>query len=320
MRALFEKFNPFRSPAWRFERVLEMVSRRPTPARASRTDDDKWIRGYRKFLTRIEGRETRDAQMEVCQENPALYYAHLIHHNPDKDYRLRVQARVLAGETDYEIARKQWGTLPAAITWYRHLFFDIADRMQHKDYIDKVIAGRWDDRQSNPDGSITFYQDGMMLRLFAFYGGPIMLDFVIRHMNGLGRAWKDAECAGWQDKGWARSMRNNSSKLMHTFPFNKWTVMQLFEIHLKLIEMEQAAQLAGGGAPTDYKRNVEELLKQVPWSIGDRGFKDKTQLELEYDETAAEPRANETLLLARGSAPMSLQEVKELELRLAAEK
>ena len=319
LRERFEFFNPFMSPAWRFERVLEMVSQNP-PSRASRTEDDKWIRGYRKLLVRIEGQDTRQAQMEVCKDNPALYYAHLIHHNPDKDFRTRVQARILAKVSDEDIAKKEWHTLPATITWYNKLFFDVRSRLECKDYIDKVVVGRWDDRQSNPDGSMTCYQNDMMLRLFGFYGGPILLDYVLRHMNGLGRVWKDAECDGWRDKEWMRNLRNNSSKMMNTFPFNKWTVMQLFEIHAKLIEMDKQAQLAGGGAPADYKRNVEEMLKTVPWAIGDRGFKDKSALELEYDQTAVEPRADESLMLATGQVPMSLKEVKELELRLAAER
>jgi hypothetical protein len=319
LRATFELYNPFRSPAWRFERVLSLVSRRPAPERASRSDD-RYIRAYRKFLTQLEGRETRDSQMEIFGSDPALYFAHLLHHNPDKEYRTWVQARILAGQTDTEIARKCWGTLPATVSWYNKLFFDVRDRLDCKDYIDKVVVGRWDDRQSNPDGSTTFYQKSMMVKMFAFYGGPIILDYLVRSLKGLGRAWKEADGDGYVDKGFMRETRGRSATMMHDFPFNKFTVTELFNLHGKFIEMEKQAQMASGGAPADYHRNAEAMLKQIPWRFGQKGFKDKSELELMYDNTAVEPRADEALQLAAGVAPVSLEEIKDLELRLAEEK
>lgn len=318
-RLLFEKYNPFRSPSWRFDRVLTLVSARPRPLRASRTDDDRYIRAYRKFLVRIQGRETRESQMPIFEENPALHFAHLIFHNPDKETRSIVQAKILARESDRAIA-EYVNTLPDAIAWYAKLFFDVRDRLKSRGYIIKVISGRWDDQTSAPDGSMTEYQKYLCYKLFGYLGGPGILNFVIHGANEGCFPYKSADYPDWFDETWASFTRCRSAMMMKTFPFNKYTVMQLFELHLQLVVMTKQAQLGSGGAPADYRRNVEEMLKSIPWVVGERGFKDKSAIEHTYDVTAVEPRADEALQLAQGTEPQSLKGVRELQMRIASEK
>ena len=320
LRAQYEKLNPFRSPGWRWERVLELVSHRPEPLRASRTEDDCYIRAYRKFLVRLQGRETRLSQMELFRETPALYFAHLFHHNPDKEHRSEIQARILAGQTDREIATKQYGTQTDVLRWYSKLFFDVRDRLGCSSYIRKVIIGRWDARQAASDGTITAYQWDMLLKIFGYYGGPHDLEFILESMKGQGRGYKAESSMDRMQENYLRNIVGAAAMHARTFPHNKYTVMQLFEITFKIIELQRRTQLGAGGAPKEYHRNAEALLKSIPWSIGSRGFKTKSRLELDYDESAVEPRADEQLQLASGVEPAELAAVKDLELRLVSEK
>ena len=50
MLQLFQKYNPLRSPCWRFDCVFELINNRPFPGRLSRVDDDRYMRGYYFFL------------------------------------------------------------------------------------------------------------------------------------------------------------------------------------------------------------------------------------------------------------------------------
>lgn len=320
MYAAFEKVNPFRSPAWRFERVLQLVSNRPRPLPASRAHDDIYVRTYRRFLMQIQSREAAEDQMELFLADQGLYLAHMLHHNPDKEWRAIAQASILARESDEKVADRIH-SIPSAIDWYEKLFFNVRDRLKSRIYIIKTVLGRPDERRGVAvSNAMSDYQRDMCLKLFGYFGGPLVLEWLLAGIADHGFPRKVSEFAGWVDKTWSSEIRIQSMAMGRTFAVDKFTVMQLFDLHARMMESDRAAQSAAGGAPMDYRRNVEALLNEIPWVVGEKGFNTKNAVEHEYDLTAVEPRADEAMQLAMGVEPAELAEVRELQMRIAEEK
>jgi len=300
-----EQRNPFRSPCWRFDRVLTLVSHRPSPLPASRLYDDRYIRAYRDFLLRAEQAPGRDEQWALGARNPGMFYAHLLHHHPDQEYRNLLQARILSGLSSEEIAIRYLGTIPDAVHWYERLFFDVRDRLTCVDYIIKVIIGRWEDRQANRNGVLSAYQSDMMLKLFGYWGGPVILDFVVSAGTGLLKPKTADECGQWFDQLWERLVRTKSATAMYAHPFDRTTINSLFDAHYRLLDMAKQAETSGVAAQ-EYHKNVEMCLQSLTWNFGQRASDTKNALQRKYDTTAVEPRAAEMLELAAGVEPKQL--------------
>ena len=95
--------------------------------------------------------------------------------------------------------------------------------------------------------------------------------------------------------------------------------MQLFEIHARIIESAQKAEL-GGIAKTNFEENVSALLSTVSWTVG---RKRKQHLEnsplKDYMGHAAEPRANDLLQIASGEVPDRLKDIADRKMPLPRE-
>jgi hypothetical protein len=141
--------DPQRTPNWRQDRVLELLDA-PGGPRRLRPYDDEEIRGYRKFLRKLRVAEAK-AEMDVAgapssqghvlaklsAEHMEYYFAHQIHF-VDPDVRTSVQARILARQSDDEIARC-WATCAGAIEKFEKIFFDVRDRLDDSDWIESAV-------------------------------------------------------------------------------------------------------------------------------------------------------------------------------------
>jgi hypothetical protein len=318
MYAAFEAYNPFRSPSWRYDRVLKLVGHRPRPLKASRAHDDDTVKTYRDFLLRMRNRESREAELGLFVENPSLFLANTIINHPDHEWRSILHARVLARQSDEEIA--QWAsTLPEAVSWYNELCFDVRDRLESRGYIIKVIVGRPDDRRPSHDGSMTEFQRELCYKMFGYFGGPLVLEAVVAGMSEGTFPYRPADVPAFVDNAIAQIVRNRTAMAARTMAVNRYTLPTLFTTYAQILTItKQVAE--GGGAPSDVKQNVEAMLGEMRWSVGRTGHLKKTSLEQAYDMTAVEPRADEAMELAKGREPDSLRDIKDLQLRLAVEK
>ena len=316
MTAYYEEFNPFRSPAWRANRVVKLLGARPVKL-PSRTQDDRWVKGYYRFLSAYNACEDQEERLRLFPDNPGVYYAHTMHTNSDEEWRAIIQARILTNDT-YEVIGERVCTLASAIEWYEKLFFNVRDRMHNKDYIVKSIIGRADDRGPDMEGTLTEFQRTVCYKLFGYYGGTMMLDLLIAGLVHDTIPYRVDGLKDFMDSAIKTNLRRKAMMMARVFSVNKFNVMQLFDTVCRIMEMEKGFDGAIGGN-SEVLKNVEEMFREVRFAIGDK-TPDKNILELSYDTTAVEPRADETAFLAEGQEPASLVALKGVTLRMAQQK
>ncbi len=92
-----------------------------------------------------------------------------------------LEARLLTNASFAEIAHG-FATEPKAIEYFEALFFNVRDRLSNTDWINKVIRGEFGAAQDGGRLELAAEDRGYVLRLFAFYGGPHVLETMIHGM------------------------------------------------------------------------------------------------------------------------------------------
>ena len=87
--------------------------------------------------------------------------------------RAEVEARLLAGQTDAEIAAR-CGLSPGAVGWFEAAVFHVRDRLAARDWVVGRVIGT-----SFPPGD-----PGPVLRYFGYHGGPGLLDVALAVLSG----------------------------------------------------------------------------------------------------------------------------------------
>ena len=315
----FERFNPFRQPNWRYERVLQLVDRHPTPGRSSRRDDE-FVRQARTFVLSYRN-STREARHRLQYKHPGLFFAHLIHEQAEEDFEtaFTIEARILSGQDNATIA-EQIHTLPDAIDWYERLFFNVRDRLISHDWIlkhvllpsvkrcqERVAAGQGESRFVRSPLSEPFWDSS--LKFFAYFGGKHIIDFMISGYQRGNFARSQDDVGEWLNNTIDQGTKRRTAMAIGHLEVNKYNVLELLQVHISLVAIQTAAA-KDGGATNDFERNVEQLLADIPWSVGDEGEENfaGTQVVL-MDQGAGELRADELLKLSSGADDVKMAKV-----------
>ena len=317
MQIDFERYNPFRRPDWRHERVLNMLGRMPNPGRCTKKDDN-WVRGLRSFILKYQNSEP-DKRNQLAYENPGLYFAYLIFERTEEDFEVAfmIEARLLARQSNEEIAT-ELDTIPEAIDWYEQLFFNVRPRLRAHDWVMKQVivpaversAGRPDQhgRPGRKPIAEAFYDAS--LKCFAYYGGPIAVDFMLSGFNrGMEPQTRD-DISPWLDAHTALAAKRRSAMAVGQFDVDKWNVMDLFAFHARLMEIEKSEEHAAK-ARSEIEKNVTGLMDEIGWTVGREGINayEGTML-MELQDSAAEPRDHQLIPAAAGMDVPALLELR----------
>jgi hypothetical protein len=299
-----QQYDPTRLPNWRAARAqyLTAGSRSKQPTR----HDDEFIRAYRKYLMawRRGGSAARERLVAEC---PGLYYAHMLSTHPDQEWKAVMESKLLARETDEMIAAEM-STIPDASFWYEALFFNVRERLHARTYIMKTILGPAARRALDYDDVLNEHMRYLCYRSFAYFGGPMALDFLMIGHSNLGTWPRRADdMIEWADKAWKLDARSRSLMTVNTFTVNRFNAMELMGMHVQLIGQLEQAKAAGGGGQNEYTRNLELFFEQMPVGIGDAAFESRSPELQRFETTAIEPRATEMIQLAEGVVPPALE-------------
>jgi hypothetical protein len=302
MHDQFQHVNPLREPSWRFQRVLDIVER-DTPGRCTKQDDEA-VREYRRFVVKLRRQQSGEGQMTIFPKFPGLFLAHLLHHQADKEWRWLIQARILSGEDNEAIASRM-SMLPSAVDWYEKIFFNVRDRLDATDYIVKQVIGKPEERKATArEGAISDFQEQISYKLFGYYGGPLVLDIMFGGFAKMPMPERPERTAEWLDTTWSTLLRRKSASAVRHLEINKFNIMQLMEMQLRLIEVAKDS----GGSDTEFERNVQGLLNEIPWELSEVRAKRQAE-EMDQDlfvPTAIEPRSDELMQIAMGRVPRQL--------------
>lgn len=320
----FQRHNFFRTPEWRWERVLQICDRENAGHCSKR--DDTFVKKAKAFYVGWKRANKNSGEqvdlMKLFWDEPGLYYAFDMHNKrtTDPEGALYIQARLLARQSPEEIA-KEMKTIPETITWYEALYFNIADAIDARDWITKQVLVpaimrsnyvRIAPPPSEDDDDATHravwardsevaqpYLDGT-LKMLAYFGGPLMTDLLIHGMrSGMPLRSLDS-LADWVDGHWTATIRRRSLQACITFEVTKYQVMQLFEIHARIMELE-ASDEAKNQKRSATESNISALLDELPWLVGQKGVDHYAGTVVgDYDTGAAELRDHELIRIQAG--------------------
>lgn len=333
LNARYQRHSLFSRPDWRWDRVLDMCDRAPVPGRCTRHDDN-YIRDARNFLLRWRAYAGQpERREELFWQNGGLFYAFEIHERSgdEPEGALTIQARLLARQSSQEIAALT-GLLPEAVDWYEALFFNVRERIDQRDWITKQVLVPATMRNlsvrdrgitlARTDGAETpfalpFYD--VTLKLFAYFGGAVLLDFMLTGFKQRQRVTDERDVDGFLDSYLTSAVKRRAVMAAATFDVNQFNVMQLIELSARLMEIERNAEL-GSVAKTSIENHVLGMLNELPWLPGTSKTTPLTgrlspDAGKEFDGGAAELRDDELLAIASGVAPSgALQGLEKFEL------
>ncbi len=320
-------FNPFLRPDWRFERVLKLVGRVPTPGRTTKLDD-RFIKKARSFM--LKWRKGEGAREQLLIEDPGLYYAYMIYDNihTDPEVRFMLEARLLSGQPADEIANAL-KTLPDAVKWYERLFFNVRPFLSHHDWIVKHVllpsADRFldaDDDDDDDDDVAAHPQNNvplivrphldMTLKFFAYFGGPILCEFMIGGFKRGMTVHSHEDIAPWFNEQWQLTLQRRSTQAAGVFEVNRYNVMELFATHARIVELQRSAE-SGDERRSVVESHIHAMLTELPWTVGKQAKELYSDSVIgEYDEIAAELNSEELMCIGGGEKPKYLNELPEI--------
>lgn len=307
MHISFQKFNPNRAIGWRNDRVVELLAREPKPGRVT-SRDDNYVRDWRSFSIRYR-RGSEDTHDALFRENPGMFYANLIHNNADPFKKAVIQSMLLAGQNDMEIS-KVVGTIPQSIQYYEALFFNVRDRLEAKHWIVGTVLTPSYLRHSDSN------EDYMMFKLFGYFGGPILLDFMLTGFKpGIGLPASPEDMDLYLDKHFFNGIRRRSAIHVGNFEVNKYNVMELFATHCRLVEIEKSVE-SQDEARSGMEKNILSMLHELPWAVGRTPSEgnDAGARLLKYEQAAGELTEEEMMQVAAGVEDDSMVEVLDIKL------
>lgn len=166
--AEFESHSFFRPLDWRLQRARYLLDHDRLPS--TQTDDDESISVFRILSAEARCCMDRDrAQLE--QEWPAFLAARRLT-QAEELLRWEVQARILARQTDEEVAA-QCELTPQTVHWFEAVFFCVRDRLDARDWIAARVIGPGLWRGFAPE------EMGQLWAYFGYNAGPLALDVII---------------------------------------------------------------------------------------------------------------------------------------------
>lgn len=299
------KDNSKRFPHWRWARACEIDA---GGHKATRQFDGPegftWIRRALRTKRRVEKASGRhDSLYAAMLRDPDMYWAHTIWAEDKNQMRWAIEARVLAEESDEEIADKV-GTKPGVINAFINVFFDVRSKLRHLDYVQTVIMA---DAVSR---GLTDRHYDLLWKMMALQGGSHVLDAVINRGPAVNRPGSIDEVGNFFQEFALSTMKYKAALAAATVQVNTHTQLPLIDAFVKYVEIERTTDNAMK-AQTSIVANIGEMLTSLPFKIGTKLDSEGVKM-LPFDNGAAELRSNEMMIIATGGKIEKDAEVEKL--------
>lgn len=299
------KNNPRRAPHWRWLRAVQIDG---GGAKATRALDGEegfaWIRRATRLKRHFERAGNNPEKMYALMlRDSDLFWAHSIWADEKAPTRWAIEARVVAGESDDEIARKA-GTDPGVIAAYVSTFFDVREKLVNPDYVVNVIMG---------DAVVRGLQErhyDLLWKMLGFHGGPYVLDAVINRFIPIVKPESTDGVAGFFQDAAINSMKYKASLATMTVQINTHTQLPLIDSFVKYVEIERTTDNASK-AQSSIIDNIGAMLTAMPVKVGTK-LDSATVKMLPFDNGAAELRSDEMLVIASGGVLDNTADIQKL--------
>lgn len=314
-------YDPFLRPEWRWERVLRLLDGSGgVKSRCGRGDDD-FIRGAKSFLANWRAAKDEAMRTRVIRDNLGMYWAYSIYDREgmEPDVAFMVEMFLLAGKPAEEIAFSL-NLHQAAVEWYEAIYFNVLPRLKRFGWIvkhalmpaaDRLVIPELDEDDDGPKRALPIIKPhwDFTAKLFAYFGGPVMADFMLTGFRQGVLCHSQEEIAEWLNGQWMHQFSRRSAQAAGMFQIDKWSVELLFMTHARIIELQKGTQGADEKR-TMIEKHIGAMLGELPWVHGELAKEAFKGSDLErYDGLAAELRDTEVQFLAAGDNPKHLEEL-----------
>jgi hypothetical protein len=285
--------NPRRAPHWRWLRAVQIDSGGPTAKKSlDGPEGYRWIRRALRVKRRVDRANQRpDALYAAMLRDEDIFWAHAIWTEEKMPTRWAIEARVLAEETDEEIAEKL-GARPEVVTAYVNVFFDVREKLCNKDYVLNVIMA---DAVSR--GLQERHYD-LLWKMLGYNGGPHVLDAAMSRCVAINKPNSPDAVSGFFQDFAINSMKYKAAIATLTVPVTPHTQLSLIDSFVKYVEVERTTDSASK-AQTSIVENIGAMLTALPFKIGTKIDSVDAKM-LPFDNQAAELRHDEMMIVATG--------------------
>jgi hypothetical protein len=287
--------NPWRVPDWRWLRAQHIAhGGPPATVRRDGATSTTLILWAARFSKAWQGcAEDEQSLMKLAWQMPALFWAHYLYDQPHNPARWSVEARILAGETDLEIARRI-GCGVEIIEIYEALFFNVRDKLDRKDYIlhtvlkDAVLRGL-DERDKD-----------LLWKFVAYTCGSNVLNAVINPL--VKPQWVDSpeDIPAFIQDTTTNVIKKKAAVAALCVPINDKTEMKLIKAFGKFEKLERSSD-SQGKATDQITQGIGAMLENLPFRVRSmKAAKAQAGPLSEYDRTPVELRQDEFMCVAAG--------------------
>jgi hypothetical protein len=152
----------------------------------------------------------------------------------------------------------------------------------------------------------------MTLKFFAYYGGPIMCEFMISGFKRGQIVHTQDEIGDYLNEQMMIDCQRRSAQAMREFEINKYNVMELFATHTRIMEIQKSAESQEERHST-IEKHIHGMLTEIPWTVGaDAREVFEGTVVGEYDEMSAELNSEELMFIGAGQRVDALETIPDL--------
>jgi hypothetical protein len=297
---MYQESNLLRVVNWRWQLARELAENKGTFFPKS---IDKAVQAGRRFWHLWTNCKNEADQNILARRMPVVYQAFRLYQDSQRVSRNAVEALVLAGESPEGIAQKS-GTSPEVVQAYEKLFFDVRDYLQSPDYIfNQAIGPRL--RGAGP------WSYDIVWKFFGYVGGVVVLEELMDTRKPGARPTTLKEAGVFLTAHTKELILRRMAIMARSLPAEDPSMGSIF---VSANARSGKDAIDEETAFTTLERHIAAMVEEIPWMTGDTAKKQLPANVLDFDESAAELRADELHLLAAGRETPEMAEVKDLKM------
>ncbi len=248
-----------RGPQWRSDRVIELLG---NPRLQPRRSDDPYVRWYRRYrLLEMAAGCHEVERFDAFLAHPHSCLADSIYFGPDMEFKHILEARLLSDESPAAIASRL-KIDEETINHFEALFFDFRSRPRDTDWVQEVIVGPPEGLAPKLHGVMSETQRGFLYRLFAYCGGPTVLDSVIFNVGPPMTPQSYESVDSWLDSAAEQVVQSLSDAANPVRPIQD-TVVRLLELGLEPPRKARMRKAARKLPPSDFEVFATAIIARI---------------------------------------------------------
>lgn len=244
--------NPALAADWRWRRAAELTT--ANGEGWTRRLDDEFVWSAHRFQD--ASRQADATPSAIYSKYPWLYRANAVRFADDQALshtRWELEARLLAGSNNVEISLKL-GLNPDAVQVYERTFFAVRDRLTLESWIMHHVVG------VNVHGGLQARHTETLWKLFAYFGGPHILDVLVTTFNRLPHPTHADGAPQWQRETATGDLIRQAMVAAKCFNINAFSQSELLKLFHDVMTLERTTD-ANRQQNASYVNNVAIMLK-----------------------------------------------------------